>query len=49
MRGTVNLTRRQALVSAAAAAAPAALPPRRARGQAQATIRLGILTDMSGP
>ena len=44
----MNLTRRQALVSAAAAAAPAALPPRRARGQAQATIRLGILTDMSG-
>ncbi|MCO6415732.1 ABC transporter substrate-binding protein [Siccirubricoccus sp. KC 17139] len=42
------LQRRDLLGTAAAAAAGTVLPRRRARAQAQ-TIRIGVLTDMSGP
>ncbi len=42
------LTRRAVLTAAAATAASAAVPLRRPRAQAADTIRIGVLTDLSG-
>jgi branched-chain amino acid transport system substrate-binding protein len=44
-----GVARRELLGAAGLAAASAALPGRRARAQARTTIRIGVLTDMSGP
>jgi branched-chain amino acid transport system substrate-binding protein len=44
-----GLGRRDLLAAGAAATAAAIAPSHRARAQAQPTIRIGVLTDMSGP
>src|SRR3712207_5448977 len=45
----MTLDRRRLLAGAAAAPALGALPWRSARAQAAGTVRIGVLTDMSGP
>ena len=45
----MTLDRRSLLAGAAAAPFAGALPFRRARAQAANTVRIGVLTDMSGP